>query len=148
MTLKTTPYRALAYIKTDDELRQYVQMHVDAAMAGAAQPDPGQKWKCGAEFLPFHPQASHVPPDYRDGWNHCYDAAKKQAAQPEPNVKHALGEAVAALYFDDRSDYETALWQIVSGLGGEEATDLLRQDAPAAYHRYAADRNASPATGG
>jgi hypothetical protein len=36
------------------------------------EPDPGQKWKCGDEFLPFHPQASHVPPDYRDGWNRCY----------------------------------------------------------------------------
>jgi len=35
-------------------------------------PDPGQKWKCGDEFLPFHPQASHVPADYRDGWNRCY----------------------------------------------------------------------------
>lgn len=36
------------------------------------EPDPGQEWKCGDEFLPFHPQASHVPPDYRDGWNRCY----------------------------------------------------------------------------
>lgn len=36
------------------------------------QPDPGQVWKQGDEFLPFHPQASHVPPDYRDGWNRCY----------------------------------------------------------------------------
>jgi hypothetical protein len=31
-----------------------------------------EQWKCGNEFLPFHPQASHVPPDYRDGWNGCW----------------------------------------------------------------------------
>jgi hypothetical protein len=36
------------------------------------KPDPGQQWKCGDEFLPFHPSASHIPPDYRDGWNNCY----------------------------------------------------------------------------
>jgi hypothetical protein len=36
------------------------------------EPDPGQQWKLGDEFLPFHPQASHVPPDYRDGWNRCW----------------------------------------------------------------------------
>jgi hypothetical protein len=51
------------------------------------QPDPGQVWKCGNEFLPFHPQASHVPPDYRDGWNRCYymalaRVAEKQTASP------------------------------------------------------------------
>lgn len=34
--------------------------------------DPGQQWKCGDEFLPFHPQASHIEPAYRDGWNRCY----------------------------------------------------------------------------
>lgn len=35
-------------------------------------PDPGQQWKCGDEFLPFHPQSSVVPAEYRDGWNRCY----------------------------------------------------------------------------
>jgi hypothetical protein len=34
-----------------------------------------QKYKAGNEFLPFHPQASHVSPDYRDGWNACWQAA-------------------------------------------------------------------------
>lgn len=34
-----------------------------------------EQWKVGNEFLPFHPDASHVPPDYRDGWNACYRAA-------------------------------------------------------------------------
>lgn len=33
----------------------------------------------------------------------------------------ALGEAVAVLYFDDNSDFKSALWKIVELLGGEEA---------------------------
>jgi hypothetical protein len=43
------------------------------------KPYPGQEWKCGNEFLPFHPQASHVEPAYRDGWNACYQASIKAA---------------------------------------------------------------------
>lgn len=45
------------------------------------------QWKCGNEFLPFHPQASHVPPDYRNGWNDCFEAAKAATcteSQTEP----------------------------------------------------------------
>lgn len=38
-----------------------------------------QRWKVGNEFLPFHPQASHVCPDYRDGWNACYEAGRTHA---------------------------------------------------------------------
>jgi hypothetical protein len=32
-------------------------------------------WKLGNEFLPFHKDASHVNPDYRDGWNDCFTAS-------------------------------------------------------------------------
>ena len=43
------------------------------------------KYKSGNEFLPYHAQASHTPPDYRDGWNACYKLAadKIQALQLE-----------------------------------------------------------------
>lgn len=60
------------------------------------------QYKAGNEFLPYHPQASHCTPAYRDGWNHCYEAAQgviaglrlelerlkaaATAAQPEPLV--------------------------------------------------------------
>lgn len=44
--------------------------------------DPGQRWKLGDEFLPFHPSASHVPPEYRDGWNRCYWMAAARSAPP------------------------------------------------------------------
>lgn len=34
-----------------------------------------EAWKVGNEFAPYHPDASHVSPEYRDGWNACYRAA-------------------------------------------------------------------------
>lgn len=37
-----------------------------------------------AKFLAFHPQASHVRPDYRDGWNDCFKAASAFAPPIEP----------------------------------------------------------------
>ena len=43
------------------------------------KPEPVGPWKCGNEFLPYHPSASHVEPGYRDGWNACYLAAAPKA---------------------------------------------------------------------
>lgn len=43
----------------------------------SADTTPGleaEQWKCGNELLPYHPQASHVHPEYREGGNHCYAA--------------------------------------------------------------------------
>jgi hypothetical protein len=51
-------------------------------------------------------------------------------------VKLALSEAVLAIYFHDNSDYETALWNIVGFLGGNEATELLENDELAAFNKY------------
>ena len=56
-------------------------------------------------------------------------------------VGHALGEAVAAIYFNDSSDYLCALWTIVHDLGGEDAVKLLETDEKTAYARYSAGRN-------
>lgn len=42
----------------------------------APEPMKVPQWKFGNEFAPYHPQASHCNPDYRDGWNHCYRAAE------------------------------------------------------------------------
>ncbi|WP_457325100.1 hypothetical protein, partial [Roseateles sp. P5_E11] len=55
-----------------------------------AQPD---QWKAGNEFLPYHPQASHVSPDYRDGWNACYRAAKAAAGPAEPTIQQLAAGA-------------------------------------------------------
>lgn len=48
--------------------------------------EPREGWKHGNEFAPFHPSASHIPPDYRDGWNACYRVAlaKEPAQAPAP----------------------------------------------------------------
>ena len=44
-----------------------------------------------------------------------------------PADREALRAAVAALYFDDSADYETALWTVVAALLGfdDETTDML-----------------------
>ena len=54
----------------------------------------------------------------------------------KPDVKKALSEAVAAIYFDDNSDYGNALWGVVAALGGPEACELLENDEKAAYDKY------------
>lgn len=37
-----------------------------------------EAWKAGNEFARYHPQASHVSPDYRDGWNACFGESLKE----------------------------------------------------------------------
>ena len=37
----------------------------------------------GNEYKPFHPSASHVRPEWRDGWNACYVAAIRAAIAQE-----------------------------------------------------------------
>ena len=54
----------------------------------------------------------------------------------EENIKNALDKAVSAIYFNDNSDYETALWEIVGELGGQEAVDLLESNPKAAFDKY------------
>lgn len=63
----------------------------------ADKPYPGQQWKCGDEWLPFHPQASHVPPEYRDGWNCCFArmSAQLHAARLE-GFRLGVSEAAKA----------------------------------------------------
>jgi hypothetical protein len=40
---------------------------------------PSNEYKCGDEFKPFHPAASHIPAEYRDGWNRCWLAARSRS---------------------------------------------------------------------
>ncbi len=56
-------------------------------------PEAGQCWKVGDEFLPFHPQASHVRPDFRDGWNRCFWMAVAYYAGALPDGHQASGGA-------------------------------------------------------
>ena len=53
-----------------------------------------------------------------------------------PDIQKALKEAVKAIYFDDSSDYGSALWNIVDALGGKEAIYLLEEHSEKAYDKY------------
>lgn len=46
-----------------------------------------REYKSGNEFLPYHPSASHVDPQYRDGWNHCYAVARADITQLEARIQ-------------------------------------------------------------
>jgi hypothetical protein len=51
------------------------------------------QWKCGNEFAPFHPQASHVDPSYRDGWNHCHAVATATIASLREELERVRKDA-------------------------------------------------------
>ncbi len=62
--------------KSAAELRRlHAEIQQLKAQLSARQAAPDGQWKCGNEYLPYHPDASHVDPAYRDGWNDCYRAA-------------------------------------------------------------------------
>jgi hypothetical protein len=51
------------------------------------------QWKFGNEFAPYHPQASHCNPDYRDGWNHCYRAAEAAIKDRDAEIERLKKDA-------------------------------------------------------
>ncbi len=54
-----------------------VSLVASPAPAPVVQAQPTYRfWKVGDDLLPFHKAASHVNPDYRDGWNACWYALK------------------------------------------------------------------------
>lgn len=60
----------------------------------------------------------------------CSEAAR--------SIDAALHEAIAAVYFDDSSDFRPALLRIVSILGGPERLELLQDNPRACYAASAA----------
>lgn len=45
-----------------------------------AKRQPNNAFKVGNGFMPFHPDCSNVPPEYRDAWNDCWMAAQQAAS--------------------------------------------------------------------
>ena len=74
-------------------------------------------WKCGDEFLLYHPDASHVDPAYRDGWNDCYRAALNTAA---------AAAAVPAAQAADSVMEDAARWQALPAFFEEYQIDALK----------------------
>jgi hypothetical protein len=88
MTSKSVIWQAIDMIERQD-LGHWSDAHDRVTLAALREfqmnwhdASPGQQWKCGDEFLPFHPQASQVPADYRDGWNRCYWMAFATGQKP------------------------------------------------------------------
>ncbi|MFG3398684.1 ead/Ea22-like family protein [Pseudomonas sp. NPDC077408] len=58
----------------------------------------------------------------------------KAHAVERRGVSRALHEAVSAIYFDDSSDYESALWAVVRNLA-PELIEELESDPSAVWHK-------------
>lgn len=61
------------------------------------------------------------------------DQMKAQAVE-RGGVSRALHEAVSAIYFDDNSDYGTALWAVVRHLA-PELVEELESDPSSVWHK-------------
>lgn len=76
-------------------------------------------------------------------WVHSTGTTPKaNGTKPDPlcqeaglAIDKALHEAIAAIYFDDSSDYAGALRRIVRYLGGPECSELLEADPKALYDK-------------
>ncbi len=107
MTLNQMLYElldcALDYIAESNAIRMaggrefYMEARAALTTASPAKASPGQKWKSGNEWLPFHPQASHCTPDYRSGWNDAYAAALAATAPEQKPLGYLTAEAVTQL---------------------------------------------------
>lgn len=81
------------------------------------------QWKSGNEFAPYHPSASRIRPEYRDGWNACYAAAQAHNRLLLAAID-AAREVVAA--YDAIANTPTALFTGEEAPRCERADDALR----------------------
>lgn len=89
-------------------------MTTDTPAAGEM---PVVAWKFGNEFAPYHPQASHINPDHRDGWNACYRAAKDQLAAKNAEIARLQAES-------DRTARNRDMWKGQCERQAEQLTAL------------------------
>ncbi|WP_312834324.1 hypothetical protein [Comamonas sp.] len=90
--------------RTDDDLTEIIRAKGrELAQLSARQAAPDGPWKCGNEYLPYHPDASHVDPAYRDGWNDCYRAAPpppEREPLTDEQIDELCGEANRGIYVE------------------------------------------------
>lgn len=79
----------------------------------ARQAAPDGQWKCGDEYLLYHPDASHVDPAYRDGWNDCYRASppppKREPLTDDQIARAAVNAGVKPIYDKPKKPMVNAL---------------------------------------
>lgn len=56
-----------------------------------------EQFKVGNEFAPYHRDASHVDPAYRDGWNACYYDAIEDVIPAKDAALASAQERIEAL---------------------------------------------------
>jgi hypothetical protein len=99
-------------------------------------------WKSGNEFAPYHPSASHIRPDYRDGWNRCYAAAQARIAELEAQLSSArevaMEEALRVCEAEALEDPQVGTEDIAYDLAVSHCAEAIRQLATKADKRPAA----------
>ncbi|WP_313329446.1 hypothetical protein [Comamonas sp.] len=84
--LNTDAREQLAQLNADHQTRTVV----NKANSSKCVINKDVQWKCGNEYLPYHPDASHVDPAYRDGWNDCY-----RSGTPPHKLERLTDEQIA-----------------------------------------------------
>lgn len=80
------------------------------------------KFKIGKGFYPYEPSASHIPPDYRDGWNACFDASLIRITELEALSANLKQEAqIHAMEARGANATINEINQFISGGSGEPA---------------------------
>lgn len=106
--------------------RQQAEIQQLKAQPSARQAAPDGQWKCANEYLPYHPDASHVHPAYRDGWNDCYRAGTPPPER-EPLTdlqKQALAVYLPPFQFSHGYVFDSA-GRMVADEGREHELDQL-----------------------
>ena len=78
-----------------------------------------EAFKLGNEFAPYHPDASHVEPGSRDGWNACYRAAREADREAMRMALEALIQAtvMCAEGTSTRRDVDAAIKALEQRVG-------------------------------
>ena len=88
------------------------QMQREAVQPVLQMPGKDGPWKCGDEFLPYHRGASHIRPDYRDGWNACWYEALERCAASHPAQAAARAPEPAKQYAKRKNMAVTGDWMM------------------------------------
>ena len=66
------------------------------------------KHKTGDDFAPYHPNASHIEPGYRDGWNACYKMAEAEIERLRAELERERMRLAACGVVADANTQESA----------------------------------------